>query len=109
MDFTDSRLQQNAGGTIGAGSGTVPNRTQNFSQGAMGDPGSSGAEARFRTIQANADPNFHSTSLLALPNVLRTGNAESMQTYQRADPYDSSMQQMVKQQAAGGGNGVMNT
>lgn len=61
-----------------------------------------GGIASARTPAAQqADPAFHSTSLLALPNMFKTGNAQSPSTFQQAEPYDSSMRAMIRSEAGG--------
>lgn len=61
------------------------------------------------SIQQTVPEAFHPSSVLALPNVLKTPNGKASNTYQATDPYDSSMRGMLKEAAAGGGySGVMN-
>jgi hypothetical protein len=60
------------------------------------------------SLQQNVDPNFHPHSILAMTNELATGNGEAKTTFGKTDPYANAMQSQLKQDAAGGGNGVMN-
>lgn len=60
------------------------------------------------SLQQNVDPRFHPHSILAMPNELATGIGEAKDTFSKTDPYANAMQAQLKQDAAGGGNGVMN-
>lgn len=97
----------NGGGATINGVGGAPNRPGEFMDGMHSGENIGAGTHMASSIQQFAPTQFHPGSILALPNELKTGNGMAMSTFQSAQPYDSSMRDMVLRNAAGG-NGVMN-